>query len=104
MSYFTPGNRDYDSPFYDEDSAGEIVKLYRHEYERQLRDLQRIDRFLDSLTPARAINVSESAAMSTQFPRLRDELWWKGREWFQKRDCNICGDEALKKELGALKP
>ena len=54
MSYFTPGNRDYDSPFYDEDSAGEIVKLYRHEYERQLRDLQRIDRFLDSLTPADA--------------------------------------------------
>jgi hypothetical protein len=39
--------------------------------------------------PARSINVSESGSMSAQFDRLRSELWWKGREWFQKRDCNL---------------
>lgn len=56
-------------------------------------------RLLELDLPARSINVSESAAMTAQFPRLRDELWWKGREWFQKRDCNICGDDQLAAEL-----
>lgn len=50
--------------------------------------------------PARSINVSETAPMKEQFMRLRDELWWKGREWFAKRDCNIAGDEKLAAELG----
>ena len=50
--------------------------------------------------PARAINVAETAPMADQFARLRDELWWKGREWFQKRDCNTAGDEKLTQELG----
>jgi len=49
--------------------------------------------------PARSINVAESAPMKEQFARLRDELWWKGREWFQKRDCNLSADEALATEL-----
>ncbi len=43
--------------------------------------------------PARAINVSEVAAMNHRFPRLRDELWWKGREWFQKKDCLLGGTD-----------
>jgi hypothetical protein len=56
-------------------------------------------RLLELNIPARAINVSESAAMKQQFMRLRDELWWKAREWFQKRDCHICGDKALAREI-----
>jgi len=31
--------------------------------------------------------------------RLRDELWLKGREWFQNRSCSIPPDDALIAEL-----
>ena len=31
--------------------------------------------------------------------RLRDELWFKGREWFQDRLCSIPQDDALIAEL-----
>jgi phage terminase large subunit len=31
--------------------------------------------------------------------RLRDELWFKGREWFQDRSCSMPQDEALIAEL-----
>jgi hypothetical protein len=31
--------------------------------------------------------------------RLRDELWFKGREWFQDRTCSLPQDEALIAEL-----
>jgi phage terminase large subunit len=33
--------------------------------------------------------------------RLRDELWIKGREWFQERSCSMPQDEALIAELTA---
>ena len=56
-------------------------------------------RLMELGLPARPVNVSESPAMTEQFPRLRDELWWRGREWFQKRDCSVAGDEALVAEL-----
>lgn len=56
-------------------------------------------RLMELGLPARSINVSESPAMKAQYMRLRDELWWRAREWFQKRDSNICGDKALAKEL-----
>ena len=57
-------------------------------------------RLMELGLPARAINVSESPAMVDQFPRLRDELWWKGREYFFKRDCCLSGDSKLADELG----
>jgi phage terminase large subunit len=56
-------------------------------------------RLLELGLPSRCINVSESAAMKAGFVRLRDELWWSGREWLQKRDCNLAGDERLVAEL-----
>ena len=36
----------------------------------------------------RAINVGEAAATRENCMRLRDELWFKGREWFQDRSCS----------------
>lgn len=39
--------------------------------------------------PAVSVMVSESPSQSTRFERLRDELWWKGREWFAARDCRL---------------
>lgn len=56
-------------------------------------------RLLELGLPARAVNVSESPAMKAQFTRLRSELWWKGRDWLMKRDCNLCGDLKLVEEL-----
>lgn len=49
------------------------------------------DRLRQLGLPARGINVSESAAMDDRFVRLRSELWWKGREWFEKRDSALWG-------------
>lgn len=51
--------------------------------------------------PARGVNVAESAAISEEHHRLRDELWFKGRDWFQSRDCAIpaTGCEELIGEL-----
>ena len=56
-------------------------------------------RLMELGLPARAVNVAELPSMRGQFPRLRDELWWAGREWLQKRDVSLCGDEALVGEL-----
>ncbi len=49
------------------------------------------DRLRELGLPARGINVSEAAPMSDRFTRLRSELWWKGREWFEKRDSALHG-------------
>lgn len=35
------------------------------------------------------INVAESASVSGKYHRLRDELWWKGRQWFEAKNCSI---------------
>lgn len=35
------------------------------------------------------INVSESASVHDKFARLRDELWWRARCWFEKMDCSM---------------
>jgi phage terminase large subunit len=65
------------------------------------------DRLYELKLPVRRINVSESAAMNERFAHLRDELWWKGKEWVEKKDCALNGstaagewrDEDLAKEL-----
>jgi hypothetical protein len=59
------------------------------------------DRCKELGLPVRAINVGESAATRDNCMRLRDELWFKGREWFQERICSIPKDDALVAELTA---
>ena len=49
--------------------------------------------------PVRAVNVGEAAPTRENCMRLRDELWYKGREWFQERECSIPNDEDLITEL-----
>lgn len=40
--------------------------------------------------PCVAVNVSEAPSNAPErFGRLRDELWWKVREWFQDLTCSI---------------
>ena len=49
----------------------------------------------------RGINVGEAAASRENCARLRDELWFKGREWFEERACSMPQDDALIAELTA---
>jgi phage terminase large subunit len=48
-----------------------------------------VDRLREVGLPVRGVNVSESAAVKEKYFRLRDELWFKGREWFEGLDCRL---------------
>lgn len=56
----------------------------------RLQEMQSQGHFGD--TQIIGINVSESAAVTDKFARLRDELWWKARTWFEKLDCSMEAD------------
>lgn len=59
-----------------------------------------VDRLQELGLPVYAVNVAESAAVDDKFARLRDELWWRGRTWFEAKDCHIpAGCEKLIGEL-----
>ena len=49
----------------------------------------------------RGVNVGEAAASRENCARLRDELWSKGRDWFQDKACSMPKDDALIAELTA---
>lgn len=62
-----------------------------------------VDRLIELKLPAVGVNVAEAPAVNSneerQFNRLRDELWWKGREWLEALDCRLCEDDELIAEL-----
>ena len=60
-----------------------------------------LDMLSEAGLPVRGVNVAETPSASDQYARLRDELWFKGREWFHGRDVKIANDEALIAELTA---
>lgn len=43
-------------------------------------------------TQIRGVNVSESAAANDKYSRLRDELWWKCRTWFETMTVSMIHD------------
>lgn len=58
--------------------------------------------------PAVAVNVSESPALEPPpgepgYVNLRTELWHKGREWLEKRDCAMPKDDDLQVELASCR-
>lgn len=61
------------------------------------------DRLRELGLPARDVNVSEQPAIKDKFLRLRDELWWRAREWLEQMDCKMAQDEDLVGELTAPK-
>ncbi len=61
------------------------------------------DRLAELDLPAISIAVSESPSLKDRFMRLRDELFWKAREWFEARDCRIPNDETLISEVTAVR-
>jgi phage terminase large subunit len=59
------------------------------------------DRCKELGLPVKAVNVGEAASARENCMRLRDELWFKGREWFQEKSCSMPQDNALIAELTA---
>lgn len=58
-----------------------------------------VDRCKELGLPVVAVNVAESPAVEDQYARLRDELWFRAREWFHGRDVRMVRDEDLIGEL-----
>jgi phage terminase large subunit len=59
-----------------------------------------VDRLRELGLPVRGINVGEAPSADPQrYLRLRDELWWQVREWFESRAVTMPKDLALKGEL-----
>ena len=50
-----------------------------------------------------AISVSETASLKERFGRLRDELFWNAREWFEGRDVKIPDDDTLIQEITGIR-
>lgn len=61
------------------------------------------DRLRELDMPAVAVSVSETASLKDRFNRLRDELFWGAREWFEARDCHIPEDATLMSELSGIR-
>lgn len=57
-----------------------------------------VDRLREMNLPVRGVNVAESPAIKAKFHKLRDEMYWKGREWFEGRDVE-CPDIEIGSEL-----
>jgi hypothetical protein len=61
------------------------------------------DRLRELDLPAVAVSVSESASLKNRFNKLRDELFWSAREWFEARDCHMPADDTLISELAGIR-
>ena len=57
------------------------------------------DRLIELDLPAYGISVSESPSLKDKFMRLRDELYWNCRSFFEGRDVQIPNDDVLISEL-----
>lgn len=59
-----------------------------------------VDRLRELGLPVRGINVGEAPATdAARYMRLRDELWFKGRDWFETRAVRIPRDDGLISEI-----
>ncbi|HYW89466.1 MAG TPA: hypothetical protein VFB50_16960, partial [Chloroflexota bacterium] len=61
------------------------------------------DRMTELGLPTVFVNVSESPAVSGRYYRLRDELYGRTRDWFEKRDCSIPRHDRLVNELTSIR-
>jgi len=61
-----------------------------------------VDRLREQGLPARGINVAESAYVDDKYMRLRDELWFRGRDFFEMRDCSFPDDQLAIGELSTV--
>jgi hypothetical protein len=52
--------------------------------------------------PTIAVNVAETSSNQDRFHRLRDELWWKAREWFVDKKCALNGHSLTPKLVNEI--
>ena len=57
------------------------------------------DRLQELALPVVGVNVAEAASADDHYNRLRDELWFRGRKWLEKKHCKLFPDETLIAEL-----
>lgn len=62
-----------------------------------------VDRLRELGLPARGINVAESPSGDNRFMRLRDQLWWRAREWFEGLDVSMVDDARLISEMTSVR-
>ena len=48
-----------------------------------------VDILADAGLPVKGVNVGEAAPTRDRFHRLRDQLWWEAREWFEGQACSL---------------
>lgn len=77
-------------------TAGRIVNLYNQKiFDAVAIDVIGLgsgvyDMVQNAGVPCVPVNVSETSAMNEdRFDRVRDELWWSVREWFEDMSCSI---------------
>lgn len=58
-----------------------------------------VDRCRELGLPVVAVNVAESPSVEDRYNRMRDELWFRARHWFEGRDVRMVADESLIAEL-----
>jgi phage terminase large subunit len=62
-----------------------------------------VDRLREMGLPARGVNVAESASVDMLYSRLRDELWFSARDFFDKKDVTMTNDEDFIEEMCSVK-
>src|SRR5215472_73375 len=62
-----------------------------------------VDRLRELELPVVGINVAEMPGLDEQYLRLRDELWFMARKWFEDRACSMPEDEDLIADLTSPK-
>ena len=62
-----------------------------------------VDRCRELGLPVRGVNVGESPAIRERYMRLRDDLWWRARDWLLAADAKLADDDALIAELTSPK-
>lgn len=91
----------------------EVAGIVMHEYEDTPSDEMPAEILVDNIgigagvtdrlrelgLPVRGVNVAESPSGKQRFMRLRDELWWRAREWFDGRDVTMPRDDKLTGQL-----
>ena len=62
-----------------------------------------VDRLKEDGLPVKGINVAEAAPIKERYSRLRDELWFRARDWFADQSCVVVRDDELTAELSTVK-
>ena len=62
-----------------------------------------VDSLREMGLPVRGVNVAESASVDTLYARLRDELWFRAKDYFEGKDVTMCADDDLIEELASVK-